>query len=200
MAITTATIVKRRIPVTSSDHDTVIGEIVDAVDSAFASHCDRVLLREADRVEYHSGGGHIVGPVRLYPVESVSEVKETVYPNDFDSETALTVLEDYDYDPDNGLFYRLPQPTKWYSGRRNVQIALTGGYVAADGSPTGDQVAMPPDLVEAATLQCVELFRRRSKPGVESHSVAGASAGEGPMKLLPIVKSMLSRYVRRTVV
>ena len=200
MALTTTAIVKTRAGITGSGDDALIGTIVDGVSLAIANHCGRaargtsLLERAADRTERCDGGNEHI-QLACYPVELITSIKEASY-GEFDDATALTAETEYYLQAAAGLIWRMPTGAKWLRGRGTVQVVYTGGYLAAGETPTGDQIGMPKDLIDAATIQAVHLYRNRDRLGIDTISAGGASLSVTRADLLPIVKQYIAPYRR----
>jgi len=200
MALTTLAIVKARCEITSDKHDMAITQIIDGLSMAFANATNRVvngmalLERQADYVGYFDGGATFIS-LPLYPVEEISEVKES-YVRNFDVVDALTDNTDYVLRPGTNILYRQPDGVRWMVGIATNRVTWTGGYVAA-GEPAGEgQTAMPADLIEAATIQAVHLFKNRDRLGLKTFSAGSGTISITSDDLLPIVRRTLAHYKR----
>ena len=200
MAVTTLAIVKARCDVTSDTHDTVITQIINGMSMAFANFCDRVangvslLERQVDYVGYFDGGATFIN-LPLYPVEEISEVKES-YVRDFDAVDALTDNTDYVLRPGGNLLYRQPNGSRWMEGIATNRVKWTGGFVAAGEQAGEGQAAMPADLIDVATIQAVHLFKNRGRLGLKTFSAGAGSISITSDDLLPIVRRTLGHYMR----
>ena len=87
----------------------------------------------------------------------------------------------------------------WLAVPGGIQVIDRGGYCAAGVSPTGDEVALPDDLREAAIFQCSFLFKRKDDIGLAGVGFDGGSFSKfESLKLLPEVKDTLKSYKRIT--
>lgn len=200
MALATVATVKSRLGLTTTQHDTLLTSIVDAVSLAIARYCHRaagatsLLERQASRtVRFDGGGQHIL--LDCYPVESITSVKEA-FDNGFDDADALTAETDYYVEARSGLLWRMPTGATWLRGRGVVQVVWTGGYVAAGDTPGDGQVAVPYDLAEACVMQSGHLFSNRDKLGQSSISMGGMSVSLVEGNWLPLVRSLMAPFRR----
>jgi hypothetical protein len=116
---------------------------------------------------------------------------------EFGDET-LVEPEGYYVDEDRGLLFL--DPFVPVTGRRVLRVVYTGGMGAVDGTDgeTSEEfIAAYPDIAQAVDTQCAEMHRRRDRLGATSTSFQGGGTSyEGPVKLLPLVTSMLDPHRR----
>jgi hypothetical protein len=190
--------VRNRRGITTTEHDTVITQIIEAVQVAFEQHCGRSLIQnDSDVTEYYTGQGQYL-QVNRYPIISITSIKEaTDY--DFTNATALVADDDYRLIAlgKKGILYSLLG--SWDSEPDSVQIVYRGGYCGADLTPDTGETAVPADLREAAILQSVWIFQRKDDMGLLNISgVGGSISKQIDMTLLPYVQRLLDRggYVK----
>lgn len=184
---------------------TLIGQILDGVTAAMARYCNRLsarnvnlMLRQSDYVEDFNGDGGNVVQLSLYPIESVTSLIYGGPQRDFVNGTSFTEDEDYVVDADAGLLYRVG--ANWERWPKSLRITYTGGYVDPGSSPTGSQVALPNDVIEACILQTLHDYRNRQAIGMNTVSMGdGSFAYLEKGGLLERVRNRLEPYVRKAI-
>ena len=188
--------VKERLGETSTDYDVGINSIISGLAAIFEGYCARrLLVNAADVTEYYTGLSTLL-QLKRFPIVSITSIKEALS-YDFDSETALTVNEDYRIlnSGVNGVVYCVL--SNWSRVRDSIQFIYRGGYCSAGQTPGTGEVAMPSDLQEASIEQACFLFKRRDDIGLAGVSAEGGSITKfSPMDLLPMVKNILNDYRR----
>ena len=180
-----------------SVHAAELAQLVASVTKTIENYCNRILMRQATRTDYLTGDGSDVLSLPLYPIESVTSVT-IASDRSFDGVTALTVEDDYRFEPETGLLYYMLGD--WPEYRRGIKVVYVGGYVHPDDTPTGAQISLPTDLTEACIQQCVHWCNRRSDYGTK-----GEKAGDGAVTfietglLLPSVKGLCAPYKRYSI-
>ena len=199
MSLCTRDDIKDRLGISSSDtdHDTVIDRII----AGFAARANtltgrHLIVTAADVTETYTGS-HSRLRLKRYPIVSITSIIES-WDYGFD-ETALVANTDYRRLAQGveGFLYRMY--SEWLAVPDGIQIIYRGGYCAAGVSPTGDEVALPDDLREAAIIQCCFIFKRKDDIGLAGVSFDGGSFSKfEALKLLPEVKDTLNQYKRIT--
>ena len=129
-------------------------------------------------------------------MESVTSVVVAA-DRDFDNGTTLTADDDYRHDPDNGLL--LYQAGAWPTDYRGIKVTYVAGYVHPDDSPSGDNIELPADVIEAAIQQTVAWYKQRTDYGVKGEKTGDGSVALIETDLLPSVKAILAKYRRYVV-
>lgn len=195
MSLCTLLDIKTRLGL-GDDHDDTINSIITGIAAVFASHCQRPLLVTAEDVtEQVTGYGHMLR-IKRFPIVSITSIKES-WTYEFDDADALTVNTEYLVLNGglNGVLQR--RYGAWPCIEESVQVIYRGGYCAAGVTPTGDEVALPDNLREAAVLQCCFIFQRRDDIGLAATSFDGGSIQKfSAVKLLPLVEQILTAYRR----
>lgn len=185
-----------RLNETSSDYDTMLTSIIEALEPLFDNYLDRSLIVTAEDVtEYYSPAGDML-QIKRYPVVSITSVKESI-DYDFDNTDAYTANEEYRLinDGKRGVIYRMY--SAFFSVPDCLQVIYRGGYTAAGDSPGDGETALPSDIVEAAIEQACHIFQRRNDIGLAAVSFDGGSISKyEQVKLLPGVKQILEKYRR----
>lgn len=190
--LTTYTAVQTRLGLTGTTSKTVIEQIIDGVTDQFAKFLKRPIFRSATRTDLLTGDWSNVLQLTMFPVESITSVKVAA-DVDFASATALTANDDYRFEPESGLLFR--EADVWPKYRRGIQVIYVAGYVHPDDTPTGDNVALPDDIISAAIQQTVWEYNQR-----KSYGQKGERTGDGSVTLietadlLPSVKRILEGY------
>ncbi|RKY07919.1 MAG: hypothetical protein DRP56_04935 [Planctomycetota bacterium] len=199
MSLCTRDDIKDRLGIASSDtdHDDVIDQIILGFAARANSFTGRILIvTAADVTEYYTGGCNRLR-LKRYPVISITTVIES-WDYGFD-ETALTANTDYRQLASGVEGYLFRMYNNWLTVPDGIQIIYRGGYCAAGVTPSGDEIALPDDLREAAILQCCFIFKRKDDIGLAGVSFAGGGFSKfEAVKLLPEVESILKSYRRIT--
>lgn len=185
----TATALKSRLGIANSADDTKLESLITGVSLRFAGFCDRVLERSSSRTEYHDSKNAFV--LALFPVETLSLYFDQA--RAFGSETLLVANEDYVLNEETGLVRLLVDTICWPLAFKAV---VAGGYVAAGGTPTAGQSAIPEAITRAALQQCEFEWKNHGAFGISSASLQGQSVSVNAFDLLPDVKATLENYRR----
>jgi hypothetical protein len=188
--------VKTRLSISDSEYDVMIAAMIAGLTGRFDAFCGRTLLQPAgDVTEYYTGGSPYM-QLNRYPVIAITSVKEA-WDRDFDNATALTA--DDDYWPmnggKNGIIHR--NLVRWPVRPDSIQVIYRGGYAAAGEEPGAGEIALPPEIREAAIMQATFIFKRRDDIGLSAVGFEGGSMSKfAAMKLLPDVEKVLVQYRR----
>lgn len=187
--------IKDRLGIAKSDNDAVIKRIIINIESVFDSFTGRNLIQPAsDIIEYYTGGSAYI-TLKRYPIISITTVKEAV---DYDYVNADALIADCDYRliAQRGCLYRIYD--KWSELPDCVQVVYRGGYVPAGQTIGTGETQLPDDIREAAIEQGSFIFKRRDDIGLSGVGFSGGSYNIfSAMDLLPQVKNILNKYVRR---
>jgi len=187
--------IKTYLNFSSTNQDTLIGEMIEQVSEDIQSYCDRTFTEGTDVLEYPIGGGKYLS-LKRFPITSVSHVR---YNTDFDftdsgddvDSDSYTISGDFD---DLGLIFF--KGYKWHNAEGSLQVKYTGGY-----ADTAGILNVPDDLKKACIIQVAYLFHRRSATGVKyAAGEDGTLNFDGEYNFLPNVRSMLDRHRRITLV
>lgn len=145
--------------------DTKLAPMISAISRALPEYLSRPIEAVA-RVETYA-------PVRLqrtlqlraYPVSVVTEVREA-YDRDFTQDATILNTDLYTFVPESGI---LAYDRGFYGGYNTVQVSYTGGLAADLDALEVDY----PDIVQAATIWAVAMFKRSSVVG-QTQVSAGA--------------------------
>ena len=151
----------------------VLGTIIDGVSLSLARSCGRadgsavpnLMLRQSARTEYTQGNGGNMLFLDVWPIESITSIT-LADDKDWDNGETLTAEDDYRHDAVSGIIYRVSG--KWRTVIQSIRLIYVGGYVDPTGTPTGSQIALPDDIIEAAILQTVHEYQRRRTYGAKS--------------------------------
>ena len=178
----------------------VLGTIIDAVSIELARHAKRanastnLMLRESARVELTQGNGGNMLFLDVWPVESITSIIVATDVDYTNGET-LTANDDYRFDADWGVVFR--QAGNWTTSYKSIQVGYTGGYLDPTGTPTGNQVPLPADVIEAAIVQSVHRYQRRTLYGAKSiEGESGELIYHQATPLLSSVAETMSNYRR----
>jgi hypothetical protein len=189
---TTITRVKSLLGDTGTANDTLLTSLVSSVSKEIEAWLGYPVTLAA-RTELHSlGQNDSFLFLHVVPVVSVAEVKVASSGWDWASLTALVADTDYHIGGGGRIYWNFATR----AGFENARVTYTAGLGAADA----DVIAAAPDLSLAADMQVAEDWRRRFEPSVLSvPGPAGAKTLAAPVRFMPRVVELLSRY-RRIVV
>lgn len=131
----------------------------------------RPLRRQADVTEYptHEPPRTRRLYVNVFPIESVTSVKQLYAEStddEFTAETAMTEITDYVIESERGKLVR-SAGYRWIAGPRYIQVVYTGGYYDPSGSaPSGGAIAVPDDLQHAVLQQAIRMFQTKDTAGL----------------------------------
>lgn len=175
----------------NSADDARLTDLITQISNRCANYCNRVLERAVSRTEYHDAKRSFV--LALAPVESLALYYDTA--RIFGSDTLLTANSEYVLTEESGLVRLFFDVAHWPGA---IKAVVTGGYVAAGGTPGAGQAAIPDDLARAVMRQCVFEWKNRSEFGRQSIGMQGTSVSLAEFELLPEVKRTLDSYRRIT--
>lgn len=146
--------------ITSSNNDAVLQLLIDSVEGALCSFCNRdaLLLKTTEELRDGTGSSKLV--LVEYPLETVASL--TI------NGRLIPAAAD---DMSSGYFFKAGgrvlnlRGYAFDSGNRNVRINYTAGY--------GGAFPLPPDLKMAARMYVSARFKERERTGVSSRSLAG---------------------------
>lgn len=190
---TTTARVKALLGDTGSANDTLLGSLVSSVSKEIEAWIGYPVTLAA-RTELHSlGQNDDFLFLHVVPVTVVSEVKVASSGAwDWASLTALVADTDYHLGGGGRIYWNF----QTRAGFENARVTYTAGLGANDA----DVITAAPDLALAADMQVAEDWRRRFEPSVLSvPGPAGAKTLAAPVRFMPRVVELLSRY-RRIVV
>lgn len=180
--LTTTARVKAVLRLTTSEHDTHIGNIVSAVSKWVENRTGRNFLDHysSDVVEYPKPYGQYI-QLQCYPIVSITEI--------IDYDTTLDYTDDSDGDyrwersANEGIVERSGAQLHpfdrdgdvsagWSNAFRRIKVTYKGGYADVD--------SLPDDLRFAIDMLCAEVFRMEDRLGnVTSESVGSYSISYG---------------------
>lgn len=172
--------------IASNNNDAVLQLLIDSVEGALGSFCNRDALQLKPVEELRDG----TGSCKLVLVESPLETVTSLTING----RSIPAAPD---DMSSGYFFKAGgrvinlRGYAFESGNRNVRINYTAGY--------GGLFPLPPDLKMAARLYISARYKERERTGVSSRSLAGEnvaySNGAGDVFGMPAsVANILENY------
>jgi hypothetical protein len=195
MAHTDLTKVKSYLGITSTDFDTILGELITQV-TAFVEGMmgGRIIEKATYTEEKHDGGERDIF-VFNFPIDEVAGITAEFRGGSLSSPTwTAFTLDDFIIYPDSGFVHFLAH-TPW--GSRNLRITYDGGY---------DTV--PEDLVLLSNQLVAFIFNKRTSQGIKKESVEGSSVeyfGGGEAGALSVTiltqeqKDVIGRYCSHSV-
>ncbi len=184
---------------TNTAYDQVITAIGLGMQGMLETFCSRRFQRAAgDQATFAADRASFLLP--RYPVEGVTLVELQLDMADgFVAQDLATVQS---FDPASGIVYMQAgaDAGPYYA---TVRFTYTGGYwwdTSEDGSgvmPAG-ATELPDELQQAWLLQCQEAWAKRDKIGVNIADKPESKLSD--LKMLPIVKEMVSDYKRMSLI
>lgn len=182
MRLASTTDLKIFLEKTDSDHDLLLGLILDSISSSIESYTSRK-FEKVSRTEYFNAGGDIF-QLRAFPIDSAIATVVVV------DSTTQTVNDDYYIYYDEGYIEFPSYTTK--TDPKEVVITYTGGYSWTVGS---GRINVPDDLMFATLFQAAYVFRNRKNLGMASLSLPdGSITVNNQDEFLPQVVAVLDRY------
>ena len=195
---------------TSTNQDTLLGELIEQVSEDIQNYCDRTFTRGTDTLEYPIGGGKYLS-LKRFPIVSIAHIRYNI-DSDFSDSADDISSDDYKYSAslkDEGLVFlkrsklRVQLSNKtydsgyvWPDDPDSLEVKYTGGY-----TDTAGVLDVPDDLKKACVIQVSYLFDRRKSLGVRNVSGQEGSLNyEGTYEFLPNVSGVLDKYKRYTIV
>ena len=178
--LTTTDKVKSYLGITSTDYDTVLGELVDNVDS-FIKHFIERDFSNAEYTEYHDGGVKEIF-IKEYPIDDTATI--TVYYNgNVQSDPNWNEIDASNYTVyyDEGV---VRHAGKFPAGKRNIKIVYTGGYSTI------------PDDIELLAKQLVaKAFEQRKAQGKATETIESTTI-DWKATITPEQKMIIDKYRR----
>ena len=195
---------------TSTNQDTLLGELIEQVSEDIQNYCDRLFTAATDELEYPVGGGQYLS-LKRFPITTITHIRYNI-DSDFSDSADDISSDDYKYAAslkDQGLvFYKRSKLNiqlnnmtyasgyVWPNDPDSLQVKYTGGY-----GNTAGVLDVPSDLKKACAVQVAYLFDRRKSLGTNSVSGQEGSLNyEGAYEFLPHVAGVLDKYKRYTIV
>lgn len=195
---------------TSTNQDTLLGELIEQVSEDIQNYCDRIFTRGTDTLEYPIGGGQYLS-LKRFPIVSIAHIRYNI-DGDFSDSADDISSDDYKYSAslkDEGLVFlkrsklRVQLSNKtynsgyvWPDDPDSLEVKYTGGY-----TDTAGVLDVPDDLKKACIMQTAYLFDRRKSLGTRNLSGQEGSLNyEGIYEFLPNVAGVLDKYKRYTIV
>ena len=195
--IVTLAEMKAELGIDDTDDDSVLTEWMEGLQGRFDEFLERTLLRSASETEILDGGSRFIYTKR-WPIESVTSI-HIASDQDWDNGTVLdATVPDYLIDQDRGKISYGVGTYQWPDGFQNIRVIYAGGYVACDGSPTGDQTAMPDAIRRAFFMQSGYEWRNRHTLGITQISASGAAKQVGAGVALDLKGKTLMPEVEQT--
>lgn len=175
---------------TGSSYDTILVSLIDAVSELFNKYTGRNLTKRTYTTEYLDGSGDPDLLLPWYPVITLTSV--------YEDDALLVEGRDNDFVlySAEGMLRRMSGV--WLESPKAVKITLTAGYIAIPVSP--EVATLPLDLKLAAQMQVAAEWKKWQKKdwGESSRTFPDGSITKfQDAPLLPEVKAILDRYVRR---
>jgi hypothetical protein len=185
--------IKTYLEITDTTDDTLLTLIAEGVQGRFDRECNRTFLK-GDYTETFDGGAMWL-LLDAYPVVSIASVSI--------GGTALA-SDGYTLNAKRGRLGYGDGDSRWPEQMQSIDVAYTGGYVAAGDTPGTDETAMPEALRRALLLQVGFDYRNRKTMGIAQVSSGGVSMQQGSQPslalkmqtLLPEVVSTLNTFRR----
>lgn len=184
ISLTTLARVKRELNMSSSDQDTLLGELISGVSSLFQQETFVSFVQAAYTGQRASGSG-FTDELLMAHVPVLASPAPVL--RDSNGDTVAT--SSYRVVADAGILQRT-DGLYWSRGSRNYEADYTAGYSS-----------IPADVVDAVTSQVVYQYRQTS-PGGANRGLASRSGGAGETEsfvagpLEPLFRRAIARYRR----
>lgn len=191
MDLSTTARAKIVLGLTSSQHDTLLDQLVAATSGAAERYLNRHALQTArteqydvedcyQRRVYLRGFPVLATPVAAFKSDGLREFTGAAIDADnyyLDLERGTIEFDVYTLTPGPGT----------------LQVVYTGGMATT----AAGLISAFPDVAQAVDFQVAFLFKRRDTLGMSSFSAEGGSIGfETPVELIPLAKRLLDPYRR----
>lgn len=187
MLITTKANIKSYLEIADTGSDTLLTAIALAASSAVEHYIARDVEEKEREVFFDVEPGQHVFSLRAYPVTECEVYNDVSRAFD---ESSLVDDDDYSFLGDEGeLIFDL---IELVAGAKVLKVVYTGGLAKTQALLETNY----PDLELAARVQGAYMFQNKTKLGVASEGVQGASVGYQKFEMLPIVKEMLAPFRR----
>ncbi len=167
----------------SEVEDETLETVINGVSTFFETYCQRI-FHSTEYVEYMDGSGVRYLIPDHFPIISVTSIYD---------DSAWDWTEDYLVDPDD---YRITNDKMtilkdgtWALGDENIKLTYTAGYAV-----------IPDDLKLACLQQCVYEIKMQDKKQAMGITMPDGSVSFNTALFVPIVKTILDRYQRFSVV
>tara|TARA_Y100001973_G_C5147858_1_gene306407 strand:- start:290 stop:928 length:639 start_codon:yes stop_codon:yes gene_type:complete len=194
----------------STNQDTLIGELIEQVSEDIQNYCDRLFTAATDELEYPVGGGQYLS-LKRFPITTITHIRYNI-DSDFSDSADDISSDDYKYAAslkDQGLVFYKRSKLKvqlsnityasgyvWPDDPDSLQVKYTGGY-----GNTAGVLNVPDDLKKACVIQVSYLFDRRKSLGTSNVSGQEGSLNyENVYNFLPNVLGMIDKYKRYALV
>ena len=194
----------------STNQDTLIGELIEQVSEDIQNYCDRLFTAATDELEYPVGGGQYLS-LKRFPITTITHIRYNI-DSDFSDSADDISSDDYKYAAslkDQGLVFYKRSKLKvqlsnityasgyvWPDDPDRLQVKYTGGY-----GNTAGVLNVPDDLKKACVIQVSYLFDRRKSLGTSNVSGQEGSLNyENVYNFLPNVLGMIDKYKRYALV
>lgn len=184
--LTTLAAVKAELGISTTEHDTQLGNYISQASDSVISYCNRVFARESVsetfRIE-RPGKGLVLS---RYPVTAIASVVEN---------GVTLAASDYETNAGDGVLWRLQgdSQSRWACGK--IVVNYTGGYLL----PNDVGRNLPNDIERAAIMMVVHAFNvAGTDASVKRESIDGIGSTERfqlpESGIAPDVESLLARY------
>lgn len=191
MDFTTLARVRTLLKDTSTQNDTLIDQLIDAVSPQFERILNRHALETARTEQYDVAPGQEVFLLRGFPVlASPAAVVKNSLSRDFTAASAIAATSYY-IDLSRGILHI--DLVGLEPGPGTLQVAYTGGLATS----TAALITAFPDIAAACELQVAYLIQRKDELGLASFSAEGGSVAQAlPTKILEGARELLQPYRR----
>lgn len=193
MALFTTSEIKEFLGITTTQYDTLLGNIAERISEVCSLYTRRALeAPTSSETIYLDGTGYEYLYLPNYPIISLTSVKVSST-RDFDDTDPLTEGEDYLVYSDAGILKRIwitegiwaSDSVVWDKGSGNIQVIYKAGYET-----------IPNDLKHAAILWGAQVFIRRGTQGIQSQTMGGYTSSYLNDLMPPETREILARYRR----
>lgn len=181
--------VKAFLELTNTDHDTLLGILIEYVSDRIKTFLNRDLEEQYYTQYFNSGRRKYY--LSAFPIDSSAAITVTV------DSSIQTEDEDFFVWEDNGLIEFSYKTT--YSNPKQIIVTWLGGYTTSTISVSGESktlITVPDAVAYACLLQVAYMFRTKKSIGLTSVNTPDGSIQTmaNPTELLPEVKKILIEH------
>lgn len=186
LAIVSLSDLKSYLQITSSDKDTLLGDLMNSA-SHLANRLTGRFFRDKDYTEYYDGDGTRELILKNAPINSITSIHDDVN-RDFNSDSQIDVSADVLQETESGIVRLWNNESAFVKGTANIKVVYNAGYT---------QALMPHDIRFAVNEMVGEWYFRLSKDnafGVQSKTNGARSITYLERDIPPRAKKILDSW------
>ena len=118
---------KEHLKESSTDSDSILGELINEVSEFCNSYCKRHLLSKS-YVEYYDGNGRDRLHLQNSPVSALTSLYNAESNREFDSDSLVTIADDVLLNKEEGVIRLWDDETYFIKAKANVKVTYTAGW------------------------------------------------------------------------